>query len=520
MRTEHGNYDGIDWNLNRETGVLTLGKEGETQILANDEDRDMNSWPWSGTTAWNIKSVETKGDLVMQGPLVGMFAGCFYAKHMDLSGFDTSHVTDMANMFQDCGSLKQLDVSGFNTSNVEDMQCMFLGCGDLTSLDVSRFDTSEVTNMSAMFEGCHHLKSLDVSGFDTSHVRDMSSMFESCLYLKSLNLSGLDMSNVGRMKNMFVACFADRGASVDISDLDERHRLSIYDQLENRKGLTIIDNKPQDDIGYMRKGNYDGMDWSFNKDTGVLTLGKENEVQTLAYAKGRNSSDWPWDDYRESIKSVETQGDLKLQGSLHRMFDYCSEVTSMNLSRFDTSRATDMSNMFSNCEKLCSLDVSGFDTSNVTDMSSMFGHDKSLVSLDMSGLDTSNVRTTCFMFKDCENLRSLDVSGFDTSNVEYMTCMFDGCNKMSSFDISGWDTSKVLDSGNMFPDSLSSLKISEGSKSHESFIKAVYKEHPDVVIVEDEPQKRSATKPRSRAQMAEDLFGHIQSNDLMGELEK
>ena len=101
-----------------------------------------------------------------------------------------------------------------------------------------------------------------------------------------------------------------------------------------------------------------------------------------------------------------------------------------------------------------------------------------------------------------------------------MSCMFDGCNKMSSFDISGWNTSKVIDFGSMFPASLSSLKISERTKSNAAFVKDVYMTHSDVITVKDEPQKSSATKPRSRAQMAEDLFGHIQSDDLMGELEK
>lgn len=256
MIKDSGKYDGIDWNLDRKARVLTLGKEGETQILANRKHRGPESWPWSGTAfMWDIKSVETKGDLVMQGSLSGMFAGCSYARHMDLSGFDTSKATDMANMFQACDFLKQLDVSGFNTSNVKDMQCMFLDCSSLTSLDVSGFDTSKVTNMSSMFDGCHDLESLDISGFDTSNVTDMNHMFYCCSGLKSLNLSGLDMSNVGSMNKMFVACFADHGASVNISDLDERHRLSIYDQLKDRNGLTIIDNNSKDDIGPVRKGN-------------------------------------------------------------------------------------------------------------------------------------------------------------------------------------------------------------------------------------------------------------------------
>jgi len=63
------------------------------------------------------------------------------------------------------------------------MSYMFINCSSLTSLDVSGFDTSSVTNMSYMFYNCSSLTSLDVSGFDTSSVTAMTSMFQSCTSL-------------------------------------------------------------------------------------------------------------------------------------------------------------------------------------------------------------------------------------------------------------------------------------------------------------------------------------------------
>ena len=51
---------------------------------------------------------------------------------------------------------------------------------------------------------------------------------------------------------------------------------------------------------------------------------------------------------------------------------------------------TDASYLFSGCSNLTSLDVSGFDTSNVTDMSWLFDGCSGLTSLDVSGFDLNN----------------------------------------------------------------------------------------------------------------------------------
>ena len=67
---------------------------------------------------------------------------------------DTSKVTSMAGMFQNCSKLTSLDVSGWDTSSVTDMTSMFLGSA-VTELDVSEWDTSKVTSASSMFNNCY-----------------------------------------------------------------------------------------------------------------------------------------------------------------------------------------------------------------------------------------------------------------------------------------------------------------------------------------------------------------------------
>ena len=108
---------------------------------------------------------------------------------VDLKNADSSAVTNMSSMFvpyydshdgEYCyasGGISEIDLTGFNTSNVTDMSDMFYNTS-VKALDLSSFDTSKVTDMSGMFACMYSIKDLDVSSFDTSNVTDMSCMFD------------------------------------------------------------------------------------------------------------------------------------------------------------------------------------------------------------------------------------------------------------------------------------------------------------------------------------------------------
>ena len=135
-----------------------------------------------------------------------MFSLCHVLTSIDMSGFDTSNVTNMGHMFQYCSSLESLNLSSFNTGNVGNMISMFESCESLESLNLNNFDTSNVNNMSLMFEGCESLESLTLSNFNTGNVADMSYMFRDCSSLESLDLSNFNTGNVVTMSYMFRDC--------------------------------------------------------------------------------------------------------------------------------------------------------------------------------------------------------------------------------------------------------------------------------------------------------------------------
>ena len=112
------------------------------------------------------------------------------------------------------------------------------------------------------------------------------------------------------------------------------------------------------------------------------------------------------------------------------MFYGCNNLLSIDITNFDTSQVTHMGWMFFGCSKLISIDVSKFNTSLVTCMNSMFCNCNNLLELDLSNFDTTQVTEMCYMFKECKSLTYLDLSGFDTSKVTTILEMFYNDNSL------------------------------------------------------------------------------------------
>ena len=81
---------------------------------------------------------------------------------IDISGLDTTDVTNMNSMFYYCSSLKTIDLSGLNTPNVIKTESMFYKCEKLTFIDLAGFDASSVEYSNGMFMSCLVLKTIVV----------------------------------------------------------------------------------------------------------------------------------------------------------------------------------------------------------------------------------------------------------------------------------------------------------------------------------------------------------------------
>ncbi|HDU3434655.1 TPA: BspA family leucine-rich repeat surface protein, partial [Listeria monocytogenes] len=168
-----------------------------------------------------------------------MFGNANKLTELDVSGLDTSAVTNMQTMFQSCRALEELDVSHFDTSSVTTMRGMFQNCKALEKLDVSNFDTSSVTTMLSVFAECNSLEILDVSNFDTSSVTDMTAMFQNCYALEKLNISNFDTSSVTKMYAMFSGLY--EVGKLDASNFDTSLVTTMNRMFQNCKSLKELD---------------------------------------------------------------------------------------------------------------------------------------------------------------------------------------------------------------------------------------------------------------------------------------
>lgn len=407
-----------------------------------------------------------------------MFYDCKALSKLDLTSFKTGQVTTMESMFCGCSTLATLDVSSFNTENVTNMWAMFNSCQSLESLDLSGFNTANVTNMVAMFQKCSSLRSLDLSSFNTRKVTAMQSMFAGCTNLESIDLSSFDTENMTDMTAMFASC--TKLETLDLSSFATPKMVSMYGAFENCESLKTIyvtsafttdkvtqgswvfdgcvnlpnfkPAKTDKEMAHTGAGGYltpATASWvRWDAPTGTLSFHRSgtkpvgDNILDLGYGNYPN-----WDTHAAEIKKVVFKAGFRdeTHTTCSNWFNGCTNLTSIEgIENLNTSNVKNMSEMFALCSNLETLDLSRFNTEKVEKMSKMFYGCTKLHDLNISSFNTENVKYMNEMFDGCSSLKTLDLSHFNTENVLYtgLNYMFNGCSSLSSLDVSNFTTDK------------------------------------------------------------------------------
>ena len=292
---------------------------------------------------------------------------------IDLSGLDTSRVTDMHDMFCYMINLTSLNLSNFDTSQVINMAYMFNGMHNLTNLELSNFDTSKVAYMGYMFNGVSKLTSLNLSSFNTSQVKNMGYMFYGMSSITSLNLSNFNTSKVTNMKGMFSKI--NNLISLNLSSFDTSNVTDMSGMFSSMSNLTTLN------ISSFNTANVTDMSAMFAGLPNLATL---------------------------DLSSFDTSNVTNMSG----MFYEASNLSVLNLSNFNTPKVTNMEAMFYNMVNLTVLDLSSFNTTEVTNMSNMFSLSDVYESNDRlekiyvnNDFNTSKLINYSEMFKNRKKLR-------------------------------------------------------------------------------------------------------------------
>ncbi|MBQ6231620.1 MAG: BspA family leucine-rich repeat surface protein [Eubacterium sp.] len=178
------------------------------------------------------------------------FRNCFTLSSVDLSGWDVSKVTTMAEMFSmynpynvaHASSLAEVDFTGWNTGSLTDMSSIFRSCTALETIDISGWNLSKVTTLAysfasataltkvtlpeeceltacttleSAFQGCTSLNQTFAELKTTSSLASIKNTFNGCSELKGLNLEGWNTSGITTTDG-FTGTFIDCSLLKDI----------------------------------------------------------------------------------------------------------------------------------------------------------------------------------------------------------------------------------------------------------------------------------------------------------------
>lgn len=430
-----------------------------------------------------------------------MFCNCTSLTSVDLSGLNTSNVTDMSCMFM-CikvydddqpSSLKSIKFGGkFTTANVENLMMMFYGCESLTSLDVSSFNTAKCKNFVNMFFKCKSLTSLNISNFKTTGIQDgdgsaLMAMFENCESLKTIKVGNLDMSKVTstsymfddckslteldlsswntaslkEMNGMFAGCENLRtlmlGSGFSVDKL-KKYEYSQYisEPFKDVHDVTVI--VPYENLYTVKEAMVNGQNFVIGK-TGQFydkmpskepqaVWTSSNKTLTFYYGAPVGSSF-----NGESVTQV-WKGDQVLNNKSSSAAWISTVKNTLEKVIIDNSfinaRPTSTRGWFDSCQKLKTIEgTNNLVTSSVTDMAYMFYNCTALSALDVTSWNTSNVTNMHALFWNTR-LKEIDLTHFNTAKVTDMEGMFRSCLSLQKLDLSSFNTGNVTKASGMF----------------------------------------------------------------------
>lgn len=396
-------------------------------------DKGDNMAMFSGITSFKTTNVTS---------FESMFAKTTWDSDPHISGWDTSHAETMESMFNGATfSSSGIDLSGWKTQQVTTMKGMFQGSkgGDVKGLDT--WKTSSVTNFGEMFQGVKRTTTANLSGWDTSHATAMNSMFSNA-DIDHFVISGFKVSSVKDFSHMFA--YTNITSPLDLRNWKTDSAESMRGMFEKVTGIDKV--LGLDGFNVSSVNDFFEMFASLNNPLSV-DLSKWN-TSSATNTSGMFAS-VVFGPGSEKIASW----DMSHVTDMSSMFSSSSTLagTEINLSQWNTKSANDMSGMFFATDLSSIYGIEGLDTGSVTDFSRMFMYAKNITRVvNMSEWDTSSASDMSEMFDDDDMTNLVGYQNWDMSTVTNTSSMFLNSTFTNPVDLSGWKTVHVTDMSEMF----------------------------------------------------------------------
>ena len=267
----------------------------------------------------------------------------------------TSNVTNMSRLFE--WEYEDLDLSNWDTSHVTDMQYMFFNNYYFNNNSISNWDVSNVINMQGMFSNSYFDQ--NISNWDVSNVTNMSDMFSSSTF--NQNIDSWNVSNVTNMSNMFNNSWL---FNQNISSWNTINVVSMRSMFE----WAVAFNQPLNNWNVENVTDMYGMfhfAYNFNQplnNWNVSNVSNFNDTFNNAHAFNQPLNNW----------NINTIGSVQ-------MIQMFSNASTFNqpLNNWNTSHVYDMNSMFYNATSF-NQNISGWDISSVGPRKNYFSYGSSL----------------------------------------------------------------------------------------------------------------------------------------------
>jgi len=136
--------------------------------------------------------------------------------------------------------------------------------------------------------------------------------------------------------------------------------------------------------------------------------------------------------------------------NMDSFFEYCGQVTSVDVTGWDVSNATALGAVFSLMGAL--VEIKGLDTWSTDSMTDMawFCRDTDVVTLDLTSFDVSGCAVWTNAFRNNDELISIDTTGWVTTAMTTLNTMFESCAVLEEvIGMEDWDISGVSSFLNM-----------------------------------------------------------------------
>ena len=462
---------------------------------------------------------------INEKPIISMYTMFLNSKatSIDVTGFDTSHVTNMGVMFNGATNITELDLSGFVTTNVTNVSAMFSGATSLKKVNLDNWDvTLSGYNSGGVFSGANALEfismrnwiigerapygigwswsgtspvltKIDVTGWDLTNTRNIYGALAGMAHLTTIiGLETWDTSNIRDMGCLFNGDSAL--TEIDLSTFNTKHVTNMSAMFYNASSLTSINLDNWNLSSFSDSGSGGGF---FSGCTSLKTVSAKNWIIPKTFANWISRT---WS-LGSSLETLDVTGwDLRYAEDINGLFGSSSNLK--NLIGLDTwkntSKLYNISYLFNGCSSLETINMDNWDTTGLNQYNySVFSGCTSLTSLslknwkvgsyaqsglgwnwgfsqttmqtvDVSNWDLSNTTSLYGFFGGCYYLKNIiGLETWDTSHVSTMSSLFSGCNNLTSLNVSSFNTSNVTSFSSMFYgcNGLTSLNLSNFNTS-------------------------------------------------------